>query len=114
MQQYKNVKYIKSKDNINIDHKNDTLNKITDGDPYFRCGGDESYLIEIESGFMRVQYRKDGITVDYYNSDFEIENSRTINFELPVFGSFYSDGTYYYILSGQENYYEDDSVECSE
>lgn len=74
----------------------------------------KSYLVETEDGqLMRVQgdALKTKYLVEYYDPSYNIQKTRKIAKELSLFGGFYDDGTYYYILSGQENPNEDDSVE---
>ncbi len=56
-------------------------------------------------------YTSDSYVAQYYNSQNQRTKMTEIDIELPIFGAFYSDENYYYILSGQTNYEEDDSVE---
>lgn len=49
--------------------------------------------------------------VQYFDSDLNYISGKTINAELPLFGGFYSDGTSFYVLSGQKNLSFSDSVE---
>lgn len=74
----------------------------------------QSYLTAESSGkLMRVQGDavSGKILVEYYDSSFNIESRKLVNAELPVFGAFYSDGSNYYILSGQNNKNQNNSVE---
>ena len=73
-----------------------------------------SYLEGLSDGSrMRVQGNAldEGYLVEYYTPAYELTSAQIIPVELPVFGGFYNDGTYYYILSGQVNKMESDSVE---
>ena len=71
-----------------------------------------SYLEKTGDGYMRVFARSDSFVVQYFDNDFAFLSSRSIGFELPLFGGFYSsDSGYYYILTGQQNPSEDDAVE---
>ena len=73
-----------------------------------------SYLVNTdEGGYMVFEgYDNEDYLVEYYDSSFKFVSSRTVPQELPLFGHFYSDGEYYYILSGQENSTYSDSVIC--
>ena len=74
----------------------------------------KSYLTVCDNGnYMRVQSGAiDGkLLVEYYSSDFEPLSTKLIDNELPVFGAFYDSGNNYYVLSGQENPKENDSLE---
>ena len=74
----------------------------------------KSYLTECSDGsLMRVQANavSGKILVEYYDSEYNLKSTKLVDSELSVFGGFYSTDTNYYILSGQTNYNEDDSVE---
>ena len=74
----------------------------------------KSYLTVCDNGnYMRVQSGaiKGKLLVEYYSSDFEPLSTKLIDNELPVFGSFYDSGNNYYVLSGQENPKQNDSLE---
>ena len=74
----------------------------------------KSYLTVCDNGnYMRVQSGAiDGkLLVEYYSSDFEPLSTKLIDNELPVFGAFYDSGDNYYVLSGQENPKQNDSLE---
>lgn len=75
-----------------------------------------SYLVSFDEGvggFMRVQWEPmtQKTTAEYYDSSYNLVKTKEIDQGLPVFGAFASDGTNYYILSGQENTDEKDDVE---
>ena len=75
-----------------------------------------SYMVTTtDGGYMIFEgNRKDasGYLVQYYNSSLSLKSSKTVPVELPLFGCFYSDGSNYYVLSGQQNPNESDDVEC--
>ena len=62
---------------------------------------------------MRVQAGADanGYVVEYFDSSFTITGRKIVPQELPLFGGFYEMNGNYYILSGQTNKDESDSVE---
>ena len=68
---------------------------------------DGGYMI-----FDAVSYRNsEGYLVEYYDSNFNFVSSRTISAELPIFGGFYSDGSNYYLVTGQSNPEESATLE---
>ena len=74
----------------------------------------KSYLTVCNNGnYMRVQSGaiEGKLLVEYYSSDFEPLSTKLIDNELPVFGAFYDSGNNYYVLSGQENPKQNDSLE---
>ena len=74
----------------------------------------KSYLTVCDNGnYMRVQSSaiEGKLLVEYYSSDFEPLSTKLIDNELPVFGAFYDSGNNYYVLSGQENPKQNDSLE---
>lgn len=72
-----------------------------------------SYLTETDSGYMRVQSGVEGkwLVVAYYDSAYRLQQRQEIPQELPLFGAFYETPSNYYLVSGQENHDESDSVE---
>ena len=73
-----------------------------------------SYLTVCDNGnYMRVQSGaiEGKLLVEYYSSDFEPLSTKLIDNELPIFGAFYDSGNNYYVLSGQENPKQNDSLE---
>ena len=70
-----------------------------------------SYLTKISTGYMRVQNTSDGIKIVKYDSSFNVKSRETLPQELPIFGAFYETSSNYYIVSGQTNTSEDDSVQ---
>ena len=70
------------------------------------------YLTKISGGYMRVFARDTDFVIQYFGDDFSYQSSRTLAFELPIFCGFYaSDNGFYYVLTGQTNPNEDDTVE---
>lgn len=72
-----------------------------------------SYLTYENGTYMRVQAGADanGYVVEYFDSFFTITGRKIVPQELPLFGGFYEMNGNYYILSGQTNKNESDSVE---
>lgn len=74
----------------------------------------KSYLSVCEDGtLMRVQAGSgiDGILVEYYDAEYNLQSTKNIPAELPVFGGFYETDTNYVLITGQENPDESDNVE---
>ncbi len=56
--------------------------------------------------------QEDAIHIDTYrNNDYQYISSKTINYELEIFGGFYSGENYNYIVFGQDNYEENPDTE---
>ena len=75
----------------------------------------DSYLVDIGNGnMMRVQsdYDSSNIYVEYYDSQYNVTGVRQLAPELPIYGGFYSGSDAYYIVTGQKNEEESDTVEC--
>lgn len=72
-----------------------------------------SYFVPCADGTrMRVQAEAiDGILVEYYDASYNLKRTVKVAKELPIFGGFYEMGDFYYVLSGQANDQESDSVE---
>ena len=72
-----------------------------------------SYLFADGEGYLRVQ--GDAVSgkllAEYYSSDFTLQNTVTVDLDLPIFGGFYSAGDSYYVLTGQNNKSENNSTE---
>ena len=74
----------------------------------------KSYLTVCDNGnYMRVQSGaiEGKLLVEYYSPDFEPLSTKLIDNELPIFGAFYDSGNNYYVLGGQENPKQNDSLE---
>lgn len=73
----------------------------------------ESYLRNRTNGYMRVQnLGESGVLVEYYDKSFNLTGTKKIKQELPIFGAFYETSANYYIVSGQENLKQSNTVEC--
>ncbi len=75
----------------------------------------DSYLTVLsDGGFMRFQNgAADGkYLIEYYDADYNIQDTIRVEAELPVFGGFYAAGEYYFVLSGQTNREESAEMEC--
>lgn len=71
-----------------------------------------SYLVPVEQGYMRVQkYNTADILVEYYDANFFYISNQTIQAELPIFGGFYAENEFYYVVWGKENLKQLDSNE---
>ncbi|MDO4621922.1 MAG: hypothetical protein Q4B22_03130 [Eubacteriales bacterium] len=64
-----------------------------------------------DGGIMLFENNNSKYLIEYYDSKYTYRKKILVDRELPVYGGFYSDGSNYYILSGQNNPKEDDSVE---
>lgn len=73
----------------------------------------DSYLVPCSDGsIMRIQNGAvKGLLVEYYDASYNFKKSLTVALELPIFGGFYETGDYYYVLTGQNNPNQSDSVE---
>lgn len=78
-------------------------------------GLSRSYLIEgKDGGFQRLEYRSgDGLFVENYTADFSYiaDSKKSIEMELPLFAGFYESNGYYFLVFGQNNMDESDTVE---
>ena len=70
-----------------------------------------SYLYPNGSGLTRVEYVGNQVVIEDYSSDFTFLNSRTITPELPIWGGFFAGQNYNFLIFGQKNPSESDSVE---
>ena len=61
--------------------------------------------------YTRVEFNGAVTTVETYGADFEYINRILIEPELPIYGGFHSGDSYNFLIYGQENPDEDDSVE---
>ena len=78
-------------------------------------GLSRSYLIDgKDGGFQRLEYRSgDGLFVENYTADFSYiaDSKKSIEMELPLFAGFYESDGYYFLVFGQNNMDESDTVE---
>ncbi|MDN4066638.1 hypothetical protein QYF50_01920 [Paenibacillus vini] len=70
-----------------------------------------SYLVNNSDGTVSVVEAGKQITIDTYNAKYELAATQKIDYELPLFGGFYSGAQYNYIAFGQENREENDNKE---
>jgi len=73
-----------------------------------------SYLSTCDDGtIMRFQNNDScsGYLVEYFDSSFTRLSSKLVPKEMDIFGGFYTDGSNNFVISGQQNYEEDDSKE---
>lgn len=71
----------------------------------------KSYLFENADGtFTRVEYVEDKIIAETYSADFKLISSKSIDMELSLFGGVYATDSAYYVVEGQNNPNEDDTL----
>lgn len=63
-----------------------------------------SYLEPVGNGYMRVFYNGKKIQIEYLDAKFNIQKTKSLKLELPIWGGFYKgeDGSYY-IVEGKNN-----------
>ncbi len=74
----------------------------------------KSYLSYDENQtLMKVQAAEnfEGVLVEYYNMDYQLQSYKVIPQELPLFGGFYETADNYYLVTGQTNLEESADVE---
>ncbi len=70
-----------------------------------------SYLEKVDSGYMRVEYTGSQVAVEYYNTEYDLTSKKYVTCEFPLFGGFFAGSDAYYLVFGQRNSNEDNSVE---
>ena len=71
-----------------------------------------SYLFNNSNGgFTRVEYSSDKIYIEDWSESFSLIQSKELEMELPIFGGFYNGENYNFIVFGQNNTEENNSVE---
>lgn len=70
-----------------------------------------SQTIENKDGTISVIEANENIRIETYDNQYNLINSNTIAYELPIFGGFYSGESYTYIAFGQNNKEEDNNKE---
>ncbi|RUT45348.1 hypothetical protein EJP82_15415 [Paenibacillus anaericanus] len=70
-----------------------------------------SYLVNNNDGTVSVIEANEDVTIETYNEQYELSGNKSIPYELPLFGGFYSGEKYNYIAFGQDNREEDDNKE---
>lgn len=72
-----------------------------------------SYLINNGDGtFTRLENMGDIILLERYNSSYRLIHQSTLAFELSIFGGFYAGQNYNYLIFGQQNPDQNNSLEC--
>lgn len=72
----------------------------------------KSYLYENSTrGLTRVEYANNQVIVEDYNSQFQLQSSRTIPVELPIWGGFFAGKDCNFMVFGQNNEEENDGKE---
>lgn len=75
------------------------------------AGTKRSYLFANSDGSIGAIDIRDRVNIETYDMKYNHISSKSIDFELPIFGAFYSGNNYNYIVYGQENREEDDNKE---
>ena len=70
-----------------------------------------SYLYNYNGTLTRVEQINSELIVENYSSDFTLKTAKTVALELPVFGGFFAGSQYNFVVSGQNNLDESNSVE---
>lgn len=71
----------------------------------------KSYLYEEAGNLVRVEYIDGQIIIEYYDMNFTLQTQKIINCDLPKWGGFFRGQEYNFVILGQNNLEEDDSVE---
>ena len=91
-------------------------NNIGDNDYFIWNATSLSFITPTSDGGYMIfdagsRNSSEGYIVEYYDSNYNFVSSKTIPVELPVFGGFYSDGSNYYLVTGQGNPEESATLE---
>ncbi len=90
-----------------------TISVSADGIETSITSDSNTFIVKTSDGFMLfAAVNSSDYTIEYYDSEFNLLSSSTVTMELPLFGGFYSTADNYYVLSGQSNKDESNSVEC--
>lgn len=57
-----------------------------------------SYLLNTDSGIMRVEYTGTAVVIEYYDQDYNILSQKYLSRELSLFGGFYEGSDSYYLV----------------
>ena len=71
----------------------------------------ESYIEELDSGFRRIEYYDDVLTIEEYGSNLTLTSTRKITNDGYIFGGCYFGTKYNFLVWGKTNYDESDSNE---
>ena len=84
-------------------------------DYYIRSSTVNSYLTQSpDGGLMRVQagaIDSQTLLIEYYDKQYNLQKTMTLQLSLPIFGAFYEDDNNYYILTGAKNKEKDNTKE---
>ena len=84
-------------------------------DYYGRSSTVNSYLTQSpDGGLMRVQagaIDSQTLLIEYYDKQYNLQKTMTLQLSLPIFGAFYEDDNNYYILTGANNQERDNTKE---
>lgn len=70
-----------------------------------------SYLVNNNDQTVSVIEANEKLTIETYNNTYELIDKKSVAFELPLFGGFYSGEKYNYVAFGQDNREENDNKE---
>ena len=70
-----------------------------------------STLYPEDGGFTRVEHINGSLVVEKYDKNFKYLSGKTLALELPIYGGVYMCDDYNFVVVGQNNYEEDDTVE---
>lgn len=89
-----------------------TLENNAQGREYTRWASPiQQYVYANKDQTLTTVDASDKLYIHTYNDRFELVSSVAMDYELPMFGAFYSGSDYNYIVFGQENKAEKDSLE---
>ena len=71
----------------------------------------KSYMYSQDNKPVRVEALNDKIIVEFFSDEFNLLSTKTINYELPVFGGFFCGKDALYVMYGQENTTNSDIAE---
>ncbi len=84
---------------------------ISKGDTMVRWGrSQKSYLVQNEDGTYSTIEFSGGLNIEQYDSDFKHISSQKIKLDYPIFGGFLAGLEYNYVVCGQENQKESDTL----
>ena len=71
----------------------------------------KSFLYAEDNHYIRVEYTGEAVAVELYDEDFEHCFTSLVDAELPIWGGFYAGEEYNFLVFGQENLDQMDSLE---
>lgn len=104
---------------VETSHEITSKNRLTTYFPRWKSQL-SSYIIDNKDGTISIiepnmmkegEESKNIITIDTYDKEYNLVDSKEIEFELPLFGGFFSEKNYNYIAFGQTNKEENDNKE---